>query len=382
MRILALKLENWKNFREVDARLQQRVFVVGPNASGKSNFLDSFRFLQDLASDGGGLQAAVRNRDGVSKIRCLAARRYPDVGIGISLGDELSDPEWHYRIKFHQDNLRRPLVREEVVCRWGKEVLCRPDAEDRKDPERLTQSHLEQVTSNKDFRDIAEFLQSVRYLHVVPQLIRHPDRFDVKRTQARDPFGSDFLDQIARTPEKTLRSRLRRINAALAIAVPQLQELDLQRDELGVPHLQGRYEHWRAKGAWQSEGQFSDGTLRLMGLLWSVLDGTGPLLLEEPELSLHTSVVRHIPQMLARVTRRSRRQIVVSTHSTELLEDTGIAMDEVLLLQPDPNGTQVSLMSDHKEIMALVEAGESISETAIPLTAPKKAHQLSMFGDS
>ena len=381
MRILALSLENWKNFREVNVELQQRAFVVGPNASGKSNFLDAFRFLQDLASDGGGLQAAVRNRDGLSKIRCLAARRRPDVSLGLSLGDESSAPEWQYRITIRQDNLRRPLIREEVVLSGDQEILRRPDGEDEKDPERLTQSHLEQVTSNKDFREIAEFLQGVRYLHVVPQLIRHPDRFDAKRTQTRDPFGSDFLDQIARTPEKILKSRLRRINEALAIAVPQLQELNLQRDELGVPHLQGRYEHWRAKGAWQSEGQFSDGTLRLMGLLWSVLDGSGPLLLEEPELSLHASVVRYIPQMLARVTRRSRRQIVVSTHSSELLEDRGIAAEEVLLLQPDPNGTQVSLASDSKEIEALLEAGESVSEAAIPMTAPKKAHQLSMFGD-
>ena len=73
--------------------------------------------------------------------------------------------------------------------------------------------------------------------------------------------------------------------------------------------------------------------------------------------------------------------MVVSTHSSELLEDRGIAAEEVLLLQPDPNGTQVSLASDSKEIEALLEAGESVSEAAIPMTAPKKAHQLSMFGD-
>ena len=40
-------------------------------------------------------------------------------------------------------------------------------------------------------------------------------------------------------------------------------------------------EHWRPDAGWQTETQFSDGTLRLLGLLWSVLDGTGPLLLEE-----------------------------------------------------------------------------------------------------
>lgn len=382
MRIVSIRLENWKNFRSVEVPLQQRMFIAGPNASGKSNFLDAIRFLQDIAAESGGIQSAVRNRGGVSKVRCLAARRYPDVCVEIALGDDAESPEWRYRIEFHQDNQRRPLVRREIVHHRSKQLLNRPDPQDEADSERLTQTHLEQVTSNKDFRPIADFLQSVRYLHVVPQLVRHPERFDIKKTGGRDPFGSDFLEQVARTPEKTLRSRLKRINEALRIAVPQLQELRLQRDELGTPHLQGRYEHWRPQGAWQTEEQLSDGTLRLMGLLWAVMDGTGPLLLEEPELSLHSGVVRQIPQMLARITRRTKRQIMLSTHSSDMLADTGIAPDEVLILLPDPNGTKVCLLKNDEEILALLESGQSIADAVIPLTGPKRAHQLSLFGDS
>ena len=52
-----------------------------------------------------------------------------------------------------------------------------------------------------------------------------------------------------------------------------------------------------------------------MGLLWAAMDKGGPLLLEEPELSLHPEIVRVLPQMLARVQRRNGRQIFVSTHS-------------------------------------------------------------------
>ena len=141
---------------------------------------------------------------------------------------------------------------------------------------------------------MADFFTSIRYLHIVPQLVREPDRSVGRRN---DPFGGDFLEQIARTPEKTQKARLHRILEALRVAVPQLKELELWRDVRGTPHLRGKYEHWRPQGAWQTEEQFSDGTLRLMGLLWAVLDGSGPLLLEEPELSLHPEVVRFIPQM-------------------------------------------------------------------------------------
>ena len=53
MRFSRIVLENWKNFASIDVPLQQRAFLVGPDASGKSNFLDVFRFLRDLAASSG-----------------------------------------------------------------------------------------------------------------------------------------------------------------------------------------------------------------------------------------------------------------------------------------------------------------------------------------
>src|SRR6516164_4947777 len=96
MRFNRVHLENWRNFTHVDACLETRVFLVGPNASGKSNLLDAFRFLHDLVSVGGGFQEAIAKRGGVSKLRCLAARRYPDVEIGVAVGGEERRPDWEY----------------------------------------------------------------------------------------------------------------------------------------------------------------------------------------------------------------------------------------------------------------------------------------------
>lgn len=240
LRFTALHLENWRNFSLVDVALQQRVFLVGPNAAGKSNLLDALRFLHDLVAVGGGFQEAVGKRGGVSRLRSLAARRYPD------------------------------------------------------------------------------------------------------------------------------------------IAVPQLAELALWRDEIkGAPHLRGKYDHWRPQGAWQTEEQFSDGTLRLIGLLWAILDGAGPLLLEEPELSLHPEVVRFLPQMFARIQSRTGRQILTSTHSTDLLRDEGIGLDEVILLRPSAEGTTVATAGDRAEARTLLDSGLSMADVIVPLTRPERAAQLS-----
>ena len=72
IRFTHINLENWRNFSQVKVDLQGRVFLVGPNASGKSNFLDVFRFLHDIVAVGGGFQESVRKRGGVSRLRCLA----------------------------------------------------------------------------------------------------------------------------------------------------------------------------------------------------------------------------------------------------------------------------------------------------------------------
>jgi predicted ATPase len=378
LRFAHIHLANWKNFTQCDVGLASRVFLVGPNASGKSNFLDVFRFLRDLASAGGGLQEAVRRRAGVSAIRCLAARRYSDVEIRVKVQMEEGGSDWEYELAFNQDSQRRARIQREKVSRGGDVLLERPNPEDKDDPELLTQTHLEQVNVNRNFRELAAFFQSVRYLHLVPQLVREPDR-SVGRSN--DPFGGDFLEQLAKTQEKSRNARLRRITDALRSAVPQLSRFELMRDERGTPHLRGKYEHWRPQGAWLTEEQFSDGTLRLLGLLWAALEGGGPLLLEEPELSLHPGIIRYLPQMFARIQRRTGRQIILSTHSPDLLADEGIGLDEVLLLQPSPEGTTVKQASDLTEIRHLLESGMSMAEAVIPKTAPSKAFQLSLFAE-
>jgi hypothetical protein len=213
---------------------------------------------------------------------------------------------------------------------------------------------------------------------VVPQLVREPERSTGKRD---DPYGGDFLEQVARVSEKTRKAWLRRIRDALRVAVPQLRELELWRDPArGTPHLRSRFEYWRPHGAWQGEDQFSDGTLRLLGLLWSTLDGRGPLLLEEPELSLHPEIVRVLPPMFARMQNRTGRQLLISTHSAEMLSDEGIGADEVLLFIPGPEGAEVRAAEGLEQIRELAAAGLSLSEALIPHTRPEKVEQLALFG--
>lgn len=383
MLVSHITVKNWRNFRAVDVDLRERQFIVGPNAAGKSNLLDVFRFLRDIAKpEGGGLQKAVKDRGGVSKIRSLAARQDPEIAMEIHLAEGAGEPPtWRYALGLRQETrgYRLPYLTHERVWKKSQQILDRPNAEDEKDRDRLTQTFLEQINVNRDFREVVRFFQTATYLHVVPQLLRFADAIQ-GRVLEDDPFGQGLLERLAKTPEKTRRARLSKIEQALKVAVPQLEQLQFIRDSAtGRPHLQALYSHWRPKAGLQREDQFSDGTLRLIGFLWSLLESDALLLLEEPELSLNAAIVTQLAPLISRMQRNRRRQVLVSTHSDALLTEQGIDGHEVLLLTAAKEGTKVKVAADIDEVCALLEAGLTVGEVVLPRTKPVGAEQLSFF---
>ena len=356
--------------------------MIGANATGKSNLLDVFRFLRDLCKPaGGGLQQAVEERGGLTKLRCLQARTDNEIEIHVAIADDAdSDPVWEYTLAFKAEvrGLRRVLITREVVKNEGRVVIARPDKDDDADSLRLTQTAIEQINANSGFRAIAEFFRETTYLHLVPQLLKHTEIG--ARVVEGDPFGQGLLQRIAKTPQKTRDARLRRIQQSLEKAVPQFSQLRFEQDKItGLPHLMASYQHWRTHGAWQREDQFSDGTLRLLGLLWMLQESNSLLLLEEPELSLNDAIVTHIPLMIDRVLRKQKafgRQVIITTHSEALLRNP-IDGRAIVLLQPASDGTQARL-ADDKELQ-LMSHGLSPADVLLPKTRPQGIDQLGLF---
>lgn len=389
LRFTRLQLRNWKNFKSVDVPLAQRVFVIGPNAVGKSNFLLALRFLRDLASEDGSLVKAVAVNHGLAAVRSLHAKQYTAVEIRATIKDELGSG-WRYELGFdgHETNRERPVITFERVFELhadGSEVakLNRPDPTtdrmgDRLDAESLSQTALQQAQANRSFRGLVEFLRGVSYLHIVPQLLREPPSSPTKGVSLEmDPYGRDLLDRIRQKNVREQRSRLRRIENVLKNVVPQLQKLSLRTDEHGKPHLECRFKHWRGVAALQNETQFSDGTLRFIGLLWAIQEPAGPLLLEEPELSLHTAIVRRLAPYIQRAQASAGgRQVILSTHSEHLLAHPGIASEEIVLVQPANEGSSAICGADQPRIKKLMQSGVLASEAAVPATVPVQTEML------
>ena len=382
MLITHLTLKNWRNFRSINVPLREVSFLLGPNASGKSNFLDTFRFLRDVSKQrGGGLQTAVSERGGITKLRCLHARKDPEVLIGVTLADTAdSAPLWRYVLGFKPEGkgAQRILISKEEVWQGDKQIVDRPTKKDQDDPMLLTQTYLEQIQANGKFRELVDFFGSTTYLHLVPQLLKFAEKIGGQRLED-DPFGQGFLERIARTPDRTRNARLRKIESALVLAIPQFKQLDFMKDALGHPHLRALYVHHRPNAGWQTEEHFSDGTLRLLGLLWALQEGSSLLLLEEPEISLNDAIVRLIPLMLNRLQRdrKVRRQIILSTHSDALLSNQGIDGRGVILLESSTEGSTARPINKLESIA--LKAGLSVAEVVLPRTRPATVEQLGLW---
>jgi len=269
-------------------------------------------------------------------------------------------------------------IKRETVVHGMDRVLTRPGEADRRDALLLTQTHLEQNSQNGAFRPLVTALASLVHVHVVPQVAKSTIR--AEELAKRDAPGSDFIEQLACLTEKQQVSRLRRIEHLLRHAVPRFSELKVTRDGRGFPHLEAKYEHWRPQGGWQNEQEFSDGTLRLIGLFWAIENGTGPLLLEEPELSLQADIVKQLPRLLSLAASRSQRQFIVATHSEEMLSDKGVGPSEVVILDPSGEGTVARLGTEHPELVRVAHANLPLGRAIRSLTRPKHVEQLSFPG--
>src|SRR4051794_2873349 len=97
-----IKVSNFKSFDELDVELRPLNIVVGSNAAGKSNFLEIFRFLRDIAVEG--LENAVSLQGGMEFLTNLQIGHTQPISVEVTA-------EWTSQTEF----LRSLLPFDEFV---------------------------------------------------------------------------------------------------------------------------------------------------------------------------------------------------------------------------------------------------------------------------
>jgi predicted ATP-dependent endonuclease of OLD family len=107
--------------------------------------------------------------------------------------------------------------------------------------------------------------------------------------------------------------------------------------------------------------------------------GNSMLLLEEPEISLNDAIVAQIPLIIERLQRgqKSRRQVLLTTHSEALLSNQGIDERGVVLLESGKQGTTGRIVNEDERLA--LRAGLSVAEVVLPKTRPSAVSQLGLW---
>ncbi|MGD1277529.1 MAG: AAA family ATPase [Tepidisphaeraceae bacterium] len=367
-----------KRFRSLPADsvdFDNPTFLVGRNGSGKSNFVDAFAFLAEAMASP--LQAVFDRRGGISVVRNrTSGPSYPpNLGLGVVFGPLNGDIK---RGRYAFEIRALPNYGFEVVHEQCLVETSKPDRLwfDRSkgnfnsnvsglgpslDPALLA---LPLVGGEARFAPILKTLAALRTYRIEPGKLREMQDPDSGVTLRPDGSNAaSVLQEIQRHSGKDLA----RIGEILATIVPNTKKVQTTKhgNKLSLKFTQ----KWGVNKRLNFEAfNMSDGTLRALGLLLAVYQRPTPSLMvvEEPEATIHPGALGAILDVLRHASRRM--QIVVTTHSPEVLDAEWIEDRHLRVVTWQEGATHVAAISDasRKAIQRhLMGAGELLRSNAL-----------------
>jgi predicted ATPase len=347
--ITRLALRGYRSIASCDAKLGPLTMLVGPNGSGKSNVLDALRFTAQALSET--LDGAVRQRGGIEEL--LHFRPTQWVGFKTSIEFRSEQYTGHYAYAIERTGRGGFRVFSENI-----EVSSPGDSNDPTsashysvlDGEVIDSSEtaLPGVSSDRlllvaasglrQFRWVYEGLANIDIYNISPDVIRQPQAPDAGGVLRRD--GSNLASVIERIRNERPHE-LEHIEAYLSqvLGAP----VHVMGQNLGSwSTLTFRQDQQSASAPiWLRSSSMSDGTLRALGVLVALLanrsgadwpaDTGWPVGIEEPEAALHPAAAGVLLDALRDAS--ATRQILVTTHSPDLLDSPSITAEELLAVR-------------------------------------------------
>lgn len=361
MKLTHFAAANWCNFAHIEFDMSSRVFIVGPNSSGKSNLLGALRFLSDIARYG--LAAATEDLGGLDRYVHSGADSASFVATFDDAGSSVEYVLKLQRSASDGEGLTREGGANEASTLLPEDPLSgNPSWRVLSVRETVIVNDRDELEGENDGQSkLRQILAGIRYIHPNPKkMLERADRYD-------PDHGTGFFQYAGRFSDQQLNAALDRIRPIMAAAVPEVPNLSYLRMGLGTEVVfYSDIPERGARGVYSHE-QFSEGTLRLLGMLFGLATlprTTSIVLIEEPEAFLQASVVRSMSSFLAEVAMTHDVQMVISTHSPELIDSELVLPSQVLVLRPEDGETVGELLSQSNDprIHAVISAGLPKSE--------------------
>lgn len=346
-----VSIRNYKSIAACQVDLRPLMFLVGPNGGGKSSFLDAIKFVADSLTNS--LDHALRERGTIAEVRRRSGG-HPTHFI-IRLDFNLPSGHCgHYSFTVGTSSTSDVEVRDEECSVWASDDLSdnhfyRITNQSLVNysgagpapvflPDRLA---LVSFAGTAAFRPVFDALSRIEIYNLNPKDLGAPQRIDPSDQLRRDGSNAASLLRSVSTGD------MQRINQMLGKIVPGVKGVEAK--SLGsyetmefLQDVEGQKHPWRFLAS-----SMSDGTLRSLGILLATMQSTktGPLLigLEEPETAVHPAAARTLMEALWSAS--EQRQVLVTSHSPDLLDDPDIAAESILSVHNEQGKTFIGPIS-------------------------------------
>lgn len=322
--------------------------LIGPNASGKSNLVEAFAVLRAVPKD---LPLPIRQGGGVEEWlwRGDASQRATRAAIEVVFAEKvIAEQAVRYRVAFESEAGGLVVVDERIENRTGSPkpffylgyehgLPMLSNADGTKRAVRIgidrTQSILSQRRDPESYPEVAATGDRLKEILIYrswsfgPQsAIRAACRADVQTDRVLEDFSNlpARLAVLKRSP-----ATKKRLLESLSEVAPGFSDVEI------IPEG-GQLRLYLTEGERNVPAhRLSDGTLRFLSLLAILIDpGRASLvLIEEPELGLHPDVLPALRDLLVEAS--GRVQLVVTTHSTQLVDAMTEHADAVVVCEKD-----------------------------------------------
>lgn len=387
-------LRNYRSIGNCDVRLGPLTYLVGGNGAGKSNFLDALHLVRDALN--GSLDNALNERGGLNEVRRRSSGHPTHFGMRLEFRLPTGEPgHFAFNVGALKDRGYEVQTEECVIGGIGKGPFYRVERGKVRDS---SESSFPSITSDRlalvaasgltAFRPVFDALGAMGFYNLNPKLMR-----DLQKPQdgrLLKPAGENIASVVGHL-ERVDSRQMELIQEYLQTVVPMVH--GVERKQVGpMETLEFRQDMAGSKHPWRFLAQnMSDGTLRAFGVLVALLQANrdyAPTLvgIEEPETALHPAASAALREALTLASQRT--QVIVTSHSPDLLDDRGIPADAILSVVSEGGETRIAPLDEaSREAMRqhLFSPGELLR---INQLAPDRAYltaqdqrQADLFGE-
>lgn len=344
-----VRLRNYKSIGGCDVSLRPLTILVGRNGSGKSNFLNALRFVTDGLQTS--LEFAIQSRGGIDEVRRRSTGHPRNFAIELEFsihGGKIASYGFEIAAR-KQGAFAVKAEHLQVPAEGGAAYFQRE--EDRvitsnvspMPPVLSDRLYLVNAAGLPAFRPAYDALLSMGFYNLNPEVIKGLQKPDAGELLHHD--GGNLASVIARLTAHQ-PATMERIQSYLSVIVPGMTSVSRvalgPRETLQFGQKVAGSEHpWKFYAA-----SMSDGTLRALGALVAVsqlADQKQPVRLvgiEEPETALHPAAAGALMDALREAA--SHTQVLITTHSPELLDQIDLERDALLVVVAQEGNTRIA----------------------------------------